>query len=222
MVEAARGIGGEVFARAVLDEAAVVEHDDLIDPVERRQAVGDDDRGAAGEQPIGGRDEPDLGLGVQAAGCLVEDDQSGIGEQEPGEGEQLALAADSSVSPSRWWSSPCSSEWYQSPRPTVSIASTTSASVPSRVPNTVRLSRTLARNTSTSCVTMPIRRRRPLADRSRTSMPPTDTVPSSVSHSRASSRPIVVLPLPVRPTTPTVVPAGTANVMSWSTSVPVP
>ena len=79
-----------------------------------------------------------------------------------------------------------------------------------------------ARNSSTSWVTTPMRLRNSTAGRSRTSMPPTRMAPDSVSQRRATRRPMVVLPLPVRPTMPTVVPAATWRLTSCRTSVPVP
>ena len=36
--------------RALLDDLAVLEHDDQVGPADRRQAVGDDERGALGER----------------------------------------------------------------------------------------------------------------------------------------------------------------------------
>src|SRR5262249_14530640 len=49
-----------------------------------------------------------------------------------------------------------------------------------------------------------------------TSCPPRKTVPGGGSHSRASKRPRVDLPLPVAPTTATVSPAATSKLTSRS------
>ena len=77
---------------AVLDDATVVEHEDLVDHVERRQPVGDDERGAPDHQ-LGdrGRDLL-LGRGVDARRRLVEHDEVGLAEPHPGEREQLGLS----------------------------------------------------------------------------------------------------------------------------------
>src|SRR5438876_2111759 len=40
----------QLAVRALLDDAALVQHDDAIDVLDRRQAVGDDDRGPAAHQ----------------------------------------------------------------------------------------------------------------------------------------------------------------------------
>ena len=57
LVETGGGIGGERGPRAVLEQPTVVHHHDLIDSVERGEAVGDDDGRPPGKQPIGGRDQ---------------------------------------------------------------------------------------------------------------------------------------------------------------------
>jgi hypothetical protein len=38
--------------RALLDDLAVLEHDDQVGVADRREAVGDDERGPAREQPV--------------------------------------------------------------------------------------------------------------------------------------------------------------------------
>ena len=59
---------------APLDDAALVEHEDLVGGLDGRQAVGDHERRAPGQR-LGQRllDEQ-LGLGVEVGGGLVEDD----------------------------------------------------------------------------------------------------------------------------------------------------
>jgi hypothetical protein len=53
--------------------------------------VGDDDGGPAGAQALEGVGDPGLAGRVQVAGGLVQDQQGGVGDPGPGEGDQLAL-----------------------------------------------------------------------------------------------------------------------------------
>ena len=92
-------VGVEAAAReqlgvpARLDDAAVVEHDDEVGLTDGREAVGDDDRGAALEGGVQRPLDGDLGLGVEVGGRLVEHDDVGRLEQQAGDGEPLLLAA---------------------------------------------------------------------------------------------------------------------------------
>ncbi len=58
----------------LLDDAALIDHDDAVGRDDRRQAVRDDERGAprerVGERPL----DRELRLGVEVRGRLVEDD----------------------------------------------------------------------------------------------------------------------------------------------------
>ncbi|CAM5693919.1 hypothetical protein SFUMM280S_06782 [Streptomyces fumanus] len=72
---------------------AAVEDDDAVGVPDGRQAVGDDQDGPAAR---GVRQRPDdvrLAAFVDGAGGLVQDQHRGVGQQRPGEGEPLALAA---------------------------------------------------------------------------------------------------------------------------------
>ena len=53
--------------------------------------MGDDDGGPAGAQALEGVGDPSLAGRVQVAGGLVQDQQGGVGDPGPGEGDQLAL-----------------------------------------------------------------------------------------------------------------------------------
>ena len=77
--------------RALLDDPALVHHDDLVGLADRREAVGDDERGPAPQQAPQRRLDQALGLGVDAARRLVQDQDARIGQQGAGEGEQLPL-----------------------------------------------------------------------------------------------------------------------------------
>ena len=81
--------GGAV---AVLGDPAVVEHDHLVDHVERRQAVGDDERRPSLHQ-LGDRlGDALLRLRVDPRRRLVEDDEVRVAQPHPGKGKQLGLA----------------------------------------------------------------------------------------------------------------------------------
>ena len=78
--------------RALLDDPAVLEHDDLAGALDRGQAVGDDDRRAAGQQAPQARLDPRLGVDVDVGGGLVEHEDARVGDERAGEGDELALA----------------------------------------------------------------------------------------------------------------------------------
>ncbi len=79
-------------AVAVLGDPTVVEHDHLVDHVERRQAVGDDERRAAlhqlGDRPA----DVLLRFRIDARRRLVEHDEVRVAQPHAGEGKQLCLA----------------------------------------------------------------------------------------------------------------------------------
>ena len=77
---------------ALLDDEAVVQDDDPAGLADRRQAVRDDDRGAAGEQAAQALLDRRLGVEVDVRGGLVEDQDAGVGDEGAGERDQLALA----------------------------------------------------------------------------------------------------------------------------------
>ena len=78
--------------RALLDDPAVLEHDDQVGAADGREPVRDDERGAAGEQARERLLDHGLAGDVDARGRLVEDQQARVGEQRAGERDQLALA----------------------------------------------------------------------------------------------------------------------------------
>ena len=83
----------QLVMRAAFDDASVIEHKDTVGALERQQALGDDKRCAVAHQ-LGQRllDQV-LGLGVHAAGRVIEDEDAGIVEQGTGDGDALLLAA---------------------------------------------------------------------------------------------------------------------------------
>ncbi len=70
-----------------------------------------------------------------------------------------------------------------------------------------------------SCGTQPTVARSVASGSVVTSRPPTNTVPGGGSQSRASSRPSVVFPAPVGPTTATMPPGATENVTPLSAAL---
>jgi len=78
---------------AALDDAAGLEDDDLVDPVQAVGLVGDQQRRAPGGdvEQVGG--EGAARVRVEAGGWLVEDEQRRVREQRPGQGDPLPFAA---------------------------------------------------------------------------------------------------------------------------------
>ena len=91
--------GEQGLGPAVFDDAARLEDEDAIDRPERGQAVGDDERRA----PRAERDEvtlePRLGLQIEGARRLVEDDDRRVAQEEPRERDSLSLSAREATSP---------------------------------------------------------------------------------------------------------------------------
>src|SRR6266508_1157546 len=78
---------------AALDQAAVVQHQDLVGGQHRRQPVGDRDRGPPGKQRLEGRLDELLGDGVQVGGGLVQQQDARVLEDHPGDRDPLLLPA---------------------------------------------------------------------------------------------------------------------------------
>jgi len=77
--------------RALLDDPAVSEDDDAAGLADRRQAVGDDDRRAPGEQAAQAVLDLAIGVQVDVRRRLVEDQDAGVGRERAREGDELAL-----------------------------------------------------------------------------------------------------------------------------------
>ena len=78
---------------ALLDEFAFGKDEDFIGVADGGEAVGDDEGGAAGHEALEGFVDEALGLAVEGGGGFVEEEDFGIGEDGPGDGDALALAA---------------------------------------------------------------------------------------------------------------------------------
>ena len=77
---------------ALLDDRAVLHHQDQVGVADRGQPVGDDEAGPVRAQRGHRLLHQHLGAGVDRAGRLVEDQQRRVGEERPGDGDQLLLA----------------------------------------------------------------------------------------------------------------------------------
>ena len=83
----------EFVVRALLDDAAVVEHDDRVGGADGRQPVGDHQGGPSVQRRVERGLHGGFGTGVEARCRLVEHDDARIAQQHPGDREPLALAA---------------------------------------------------------------------------------------------------------------------------------
>jgi len=113
-------------------------------------------------------------------------------------------------------SSPSARDANHSERPSVSMTSRMRSSEMERSKK-VRLSRTVAWNSCTSCVTSPTRRRSWYNVGWRTLTPPSARSPDVTSYKRNTSRASVVLPEPVRPSRPSTRPGPRCRFTSSST-----
>jgi hypothetical protein len=81
-----------LIVRAVLDDAALLHHEDVVGIADRREAVRDHEAGAALAQRCHRMLDEKLGAGVDRRCRLVEDQDLGIGEERPRDRHQLLLA----------------------------------------------------------------------------------------------------------------------------------
>ena len=84
---------------AALDDAPLVDDEDLVRAENRRQAMGDDQRGPAGQGLRECLLYGCLVLTVEMGRRLVQDDDLRRLEQQPGNGQTLLLAAGEAVTP---------------------------------------------------------------------------------------------------------------------------
>jgi len=85
----------EFLVGAPLDDLAVFEDDDLIGTDDRREAVGDDERGSVLGERVERRLDALFGVGVDVAGRLVEDEDGQVLQDDAGDGDALALSPES-------------------------------------------------------------------------------------------------------------------------------
>ena len=77
---------------ALLDDVAVLHHEDRVRVADRRQTMGDHERRAVGPQRGHRLLHEHLRAGVDRRRRLVEDEQGGLGEERTSDGDELAFA----------------------------------------------------------------------------------------------------------------------------------
>ena len=83
--------GEQFVVGAALDDAALLQDDDAVAVAHGGEAVGDDKRRAALHQRVHASLHEGLSAGVDAAGCLVKDQDWRVGNRGTGDGQQLAF-----------------------------------------------------------------------------------------------------------------------------------
>src|SRR3954470_18131779 len=87
------GAARQLLEATLLDDAAGVDDDDQVGVDDGRQAMRDDEGGAAGAHGVQRLLDPGLRLRIERAGRLVEQQDRSVLEQGPGDCQALALAA---------------------------------------------------------------------------------------------------------------------------------
>src|SRR5690554_415104 len=81
----------ELDRRAVLDDAAVLHDEHPVSDLDGREPVGDDDGRAVGEERLQTALHKAFARDVERRRRLIEDEHGGVGEERPGERQQLPL-----------------------------------------------------------------------------------------------------------------------------------
>lgn len=76
---------------AFFDHAPPAQNQDAVGPAHRGEPVRDHDARAPLQQPVEGPFDPGLGREIHRRRRLVQHQQRGLGQQRPGEGDELAL-----------------------------------------------------------------------------------------------------------------------------------
>ena len=76
--------GEQLLVGALLDDASVVEDDDLVGIADGGEAVGNDESGAPLHDAVHAALDELLGTGVDGGGCLVEDKDGWVGNGSTG------------------------------------------------------------------------------------------------------------------------------------------
>src|SRR5579883_1462371 len=85
--------GEQLFVGATVDEFALAQDKDSVGPANLREAMGDEQRGAALQEAANGSLYLILCRAVDGAGGVVENQDARVGEQGASDGDALALAA---------------------------------------------------------------------------------------------------------------------------------
>ena len=88
-----RAAGHQLIVGALGRDASVVERDDPIGQMQRGLAVHDQDRGPAGHDLAQSVVDRLFDGGIDSTGGIVKDEDAGISEDGPGQGDALALPA---------------------------------------------------------------------------------------------------------------------------------
>ena len=88
-----RHVAHELVVAAVGDDAPTIEHHHAVGEADRREPVGDDQRGAPVHERAQRAVDLELALGVDRAGGVVEHEDARVDEQGAGDGDALALTA---------------------------------------------------------------------------------------------------------------------------------
>ena len=91
-LEVDAALGQQLLMRALLAHDALVQHQDLVHVLDRRQAVGDGDRRPARHQHAERITNEQLGLGIDAGRRFVEDEDARVERQRTRKRQQLLLA----------------------------------------------------------------------------------------------------------------------------------
>jgi hypothetical protein len=84
---------GQFFVSADFDHFALMENDNLIGLINGGKSVSDDDGGATSHESVEGSLDGLFGFAVEGAGGFIENDHLGVFEEDPGNGDSLALSA---------------------------------------------------------------------------------------------------------------------------------
>ena len=76
----------------MLADLTILNDHDLVDPLDRREPVGDDERGPIGEQAVDRLLDQTLGRRVKARRGLVQHDYVRVPQEDAGEGQELGLS----------------------------------------------------------------------------------------------------------------------------------
>ena len=82
----------QIIMSTLLNNAAVFHNKDQVCVSDRRKAMGNDKAGSAFHHPFEGFLNLQLGTGIDAGGCLVENQHGRQAEHDAGDAEKLFLA----------------------------------------------------------------------------------------------------------------------------------
>ena len=86
-------LGQQRAMRSLLDDSAVIEHDQLVHPLHRREAVRDNNRRPSGHQGPKSILNEGFAFGVERADRFIEDQHWRILEDRTGDRDSLALSS---------------------------------------------------------------------------------------------------------------------------------